>query len=364
MPRREGYQNAVSFTISICLVFTICVAIIRLWIRRHAYGSDDAIIAAATITSLGQIGASYVSYAKGLGKPWTRIAVQDDLRNLNQASVASLVLFLITLYLSKIAMIAFLSRITQAPAQIKLYHVCNGIVAALGLVSIIVATAGCSSASGYYWAFEINRSTCSSQHIRWQIITVFDCVTEALLLGLPVHLVWGLQMRLLRKAVIVTAFWVRFPTLAFSIARSHYTLRLSGRESDAGLDSALVNIWMEIELAYAIAASTFSALKTFTENFNTGFGVAQLRGKSEGSYGVSDDSGCSGHKAQPQVEERAVQPCELAADQRQSLRSTFHQDLSSKDLRGEPYELGCGSSAGSTDMSDDMAILRVPAHPV
>lgn len=43
-------------------------------------------------------------------------------------------------------------------------------------------------------------------------------------------------------------------TLAFSIARSHYTLRLSGRESDAGLDSALVNIWMEIELAYAIAA--------------------------------------------------------------------------------------------------------------
>lgn len=79
---------------------------------------------------------------------------------------------------------------------------------------------------------------------------------------------------------------------------------------------------------------------------------------------MSDGSGCSGHKAQPQVEERTVEPCELPADQRQSLRSTFHQDLSSRDFRGEPCELGCGSSAGSTDLSDDMAILRVPAHSV
>ncbi|KAM3418599.1 hypothetical protein BST61_g4576 [Cercospora zeina] len=153
MPRREGYQNAVGFTISLCLVFTSCVAIIRSWIRRHAYGSDDAIIGAATVTSLGHIGASYTSYAKGLGKPWSRIAVQDDLRSLNQASVASLVLFLITLYLSKVAMVAFLIRITKTPAQVKLYRVCCGVVVILGLVSVAVATAGCSSASGYYCAY-------------------------------------------------------------------------------------------------------------------------------------------------------------------------------------------------------------------
>lgn len=87
MPRREGYENAVSFTISLCLVFTICVAIIRYWIRKHALGSDDAVIGAATLVAFGHIGASYASYAAGLGKPWSSIiatTAQDDLNSLDQ----------------------------------------------------------------------------------------------------------------------------------------------------------------------------------------------------------------------------------------------------------------------------------------
>jgi hypothetical protein len=83
--------------------------------------------------------------------------------------------------------------------------------------------------------------------------------------------------------------------LGFSMVRNYYTLQLAHRSSDPGLDGALVSIWLEIELAYALAASTLSALKAFVESFDSGFGLGFTRGKGDDSYGMSDVSGSSGH---------------------------------------------------------------------
>lgn len=66
----------------------MCVAVIRYWIRKHALGTDDAVIGAATLVAFGHIGASYASYAAGLGKPWSSLAAaQDDLNSLNQVHI-------------------------------------------------------------------------------------------------------------------------------------------------------------------------------------------------------------------------------------------------------------------------------------
>jgi hypothetical protein len=59
--------------------------------------------------------------------------------------------------------------------------------------------------------------------------------------------------------------------------------------TDIGLQSALVAIWMDVELAFALAASTMSASKSFTENFNVGFGLGFTRGKSEQTQGLALD---------------------------------------------------------------------------
>lgn len=82
--------------------------------------------------------------------------------------------------------------------------------------------------------------------------------------------------------------------LGFSLARNYYTLQLRQRTADAGLDGALVSIWLEIELSYALAASTLSALKAFMESFDSGFGLGFTRGKGDDSYGMSNVSGSSG----------------------------------------------------------------------
>jgi hypothetical protein len=91
-----------------------------------------------------------------------------------------------------------------------------------------------------------------------------------------------------KKAILLIAFYLRLPVVALSLGRNVYTLRLRHQTSDAGLDPAIVTIWLEVQLTYALAASTLSALKAFTESFNSGFGLGFARGKSENSsYALS-----------------------------------------------------------------------------
>jgi len=82
--------------------------------------------------------------------------------------------------------------------------------------------------------------------------------------------------------------------IGLSLGRNYYTLQLRLPNSDPGLDSALVVIWTEVQLAYALASSTLSALKAFTESFNSGFGLGFTRGKSDSNYALSGMSGKSG----------------------------------------------------------------------
>lgn len=82
--------------------------------------------------------------------------------------------------------------------------------------------------------------------------------------------------------------------VGLSIARNYLTLQLRLPSTDVGICSGLVIIFLECQLAYALASSTLSASKAFTESFNSGFGLGFTRNAGEDSYGLSDVSGKSG----------------------------------------------------------------------
>jgi hypothetical protein len=81
----------------------------------------------------------------------------------------------------------------------------------LGIASALIVTAGCPSASGYYWDFAGNKDSCPSEEGRWQAMTVLDISSEIVLLALPVNLVWSLQMPQRRKVIVLVTFWTRIP---------------------------------------------------------------------------------------------------------------------------------------------------------
>lgn len=93
-----------------------------------------------------------------------------------QASLAGVVLFTAALYLTKCATLTFLTRITKAQMQIKVYHIVNGLVAMAGVVAVLVVSIACPSAS-YYWNFHDNKIDldCPSQVCTSSCPTVVPC---------------------------------------------------------------------------------------------------------------------------------------------------------------------------------------------
>jgi hypothetical protein len=91
----------------------------------------------------------------------------------SQASIAGVITFIIALYISKIGVLTFLSRITKKKSQLHIYYACYLLVAGFGIISILVVTVGCSWPSGYYWAFFANSRACDSQVSEQQQKTTF-----------------------------------------------------------------------------------------------------------------------------------------------------------------------------------------------
>jgi len=78
-----------------------------------------------------------------------------------------MITFIVAMYLSKCAMLVFLARITKTSFQVRLYSICNIVVAAIGMMSVLIVTVGCPTTSTYYWAFHANRDSCPSQVRPW-----------------------------------------------------------------------------------------------------------------------------------------------------------------------------------------------------
>ena len=51
--------------------------------------------------------------------------------------------------------------------------------------------------------------SCSGLLVRWRAFAAFDIVTEVVLFGMSLHLVWDLQTSITRKSKVVFAFGLR-----------------------------------------------------------------------------------------------------------------------------------------------------------
>ena len=182
--------------------------------------------------------------------------------------------------------------------------------------------------------------------------------------------------------------------LCFCLARTWYTLQLE-KSDDVGLDSAFVLIWMEVEMAYAIGSSTLSAMKSYTDSYNTGFGMGFARGKGEDSYGLSNVSGSSGQSSRAE-KAKSTSPTTSRTDRSTRTTPDGERDpqpplptihgrnvadsvplklrpltgVTSTSVSAEPHNdvsqwrTAGGSSIGSHSSGDEMVILRHTEYDV
>jgi hypothetical protein len=126
-----GHVDVLNLTVSLCLCYTICIALVRLWIRRGAFGIDDVVVLVATAVTLSHTGTSYIALADGLGKPWNRhqdrqgsgelercmcIAIYPRFKTMLsslQTLIAGVVTFITALYISNFGAPPFLAALPR-----------------------------------------------------------------------------------------------------------------------------------------------------------------------------------------------------------------------------------------------------------
>lgn len=113
----------------------------------------------------------------------------------------------------------------------------------------------------------------------------------------------------MKKYWVTAAFFSRFPVAIFSGLHLNAVQRLL-HSSDPGLAAGRPLIWREIELTYALAATTVMTLRPLTKEFNTGFGMGGETYRTHGtnangyiaSSGTRDNTALSANRGLDEIE--------------------------------------------------------------
>lgn len=125
---------------------------------------------------------------------------------------------------------------------------------------------------------------------RWQVVASLDIITELALFFNSIYMVKSLQLSIQKKSVVVLAFGLRLPSVnPIDQHRNHeLTLRYSMiaiaalrldaiqiglHSTDQPLKGAIVAVYTQIEISYAIIAATTPCLRPFMKALSTNYGA-------------------------------------------------------------------------------------------
>ena len=102
-------------------------------------------------------------------------------------------------------------------------------------------------------------------------MTVIDILTEIALFVGGFWLVRDLQLPWSKKSVVVIAYGLRLPVVVAAAIRLYY-VRRALYSDDQSLHGILASVCTQVELAYAVIATTMPCLKPFMSALNTQYG--------------------------------------------------------------------------------------------
>ncbi|KFY14329.1 hypothetical protein V491_06094 [Pseudogymnoascus sp. VKM F-3775] len=267
-PTNQG--GVVLIITALGMVFAFVSILIRLYIRlqiRHAFQRDDIAVAIAMVFSIVQSSVVFVLVSKGYGKTIGNISASSIIE-LQKASYASDLLYIVTLWFTKFSVALLLFRLSSDQRHKWMSRAILLAAVILAAISIFVVAIRCDVSRP--WIF-INQQ-CSNLLARWQVVFAFDLITELALVGNSIYLVQDLQVPLGKKIVVVLAFALRLPIIAPAAVRLYY-LNIEFSSSDPTLHGVLASVCAQIEISYAIISATIPCLRPFMSSLNTHYGA-------------------------------------------------------------------------------------------
>ncbi|BCR92966.1 uncharacterized protein AKAW2_10011A [Aspergillus luchuensis] len=270
-------SGAIVIAATLFMSWMVLVSLFRVYMRvamNGPAGWDDVVVWIGGAIGIGNMGAIMKGVSQGLG----RINPTDEEGAMKALYTANL-LFLASHGASKVSVCLLLRRLGREGAYIRLCTVGLAVLVLWFLASLLAVGLQCEPSQPW------NLTQCHSFMTGWRAMTAFDIITEALLVGLSIRLVWGVQMRRTQKAGVIGAFGTRIVIVALTIVRQCYLNRVG--LNNILLDMSNVVVATEVLLHSSLMAATVPCLKPFVIAFNTGWGQG---GQKDGSYLRSETS--------------------------------------------------------------------------
>ncbi|KAH7205335.1 hypothetical protein BKA60DRAFT_526687 [Fusarium oxysporum] len=251
------------------LIYSMLVALARLYIKYHKFSFDDSFFALAMIFHLAQSIAVFIGLSNGLGK-FNSITIPEQWATSSKSTLAASILSLLTLSLAKCSVLALIRRIIGSKPG-KSGPVCIGlmvIAVVWGVGSCLAWLVNCRADSLLTLD---NVKQCPHQITRWAVITAMDILTEILTWLLVLKLSWSVNISYIRKCQVVMAFSFRIPLIALSAVHLAYSAtNPASTEPQFAVTKAL--LCQQIMVAWSLISATVPNLKSFLKSFSIGMG--------------------------------------------------------------------------------------------
>lgn len=157
-----------------------------------------------------------------------------------------------------------------------------GFIIGPSIIITLVTVFSCNPIA-YFWDRDIPNGSCIDVSALAYANSAFAMAQDAILILLPIFMLWKLNMSLKKKCFIALMFAVGSLGLIATIIRLQ-TLHVFGNLQDPTFDYIPVVYWTVAELAAGIIASCLPAIRKLLERFSGVFMLSTHR--SEGSRGI------------------------------------------------------------------------------
>ncbi|RGP73717.1 hypothetical protein FLONG3_6265 [Fusarium longipes] len=270
------------------LIYTLHVAVARVYIKYRMFGIDDALYGVAVLLHLAQSTTIFVGLTNGLGKK-NSITTPEQWGVTSNCLAASTIFFIFTLTLAKCSVLALIRRIIDCtPGKSELFCIALMFTTvAWGIGSSISFIVNCNPSSVLTVD---NRDQCPhqvrrfssmivvtflnkdlSQSSRWLSISALDIMIEVFTLALIFQLVWSVNIGHSRRWQVIAAFSFRLPLIGISVVHAAHANKFpEADEPQFAVTKALM--WQQIMVAWSLLSATSPNLKSFMSSFNIGWG--------------------------------------------------------------------------------------------
>ncbi|CAK7240420.1 MAG: hypothetical protein STHCBS139747_001859 [Sporothrix thermara] len=264
------HGGILAITASLGLVFGVVSLLIRTYVRiecRASFGRDDYTAFVSMVFALIQAVIIFLAISRGFGEIVAELTPEAILAWQRDVFISD-IFYLIGMWLTKSSIALLLMRLSRDPFHGVMARVLLAASAIYFVVSVFVVSIRCDISQPWNDAVD---GCPASIYARWVAVTVLDIITEIALFIGGLWLVRGVQLPWSKKSVVVVAYGLRLPVICAAAVRLYY-IHKSLYSDDESLQGILASVCTQVELSYAVVATTMPCLKPFMSALNTGYG--------------------------------------------------------------------------------------------